>query len=229
VPAVARTVFHRNRRACAVAARHGRHLASAAAGGGSRFPNRGSACKPICRGDKRVGNAERRSGSGTETTAGRHPASAGPKLSKSELRRSKYRASVWRAGTLFHPTPALWPHLQPARRIAAASRHRGAASSRRGDRAESAGGYRRAGQNRPTMAVKSKHSRDVGQARRACRARPGSCLDRKHNLHDPLELDLDVLGERHLFPQNCPQLGVEQQPSPQTVAAPTVLGREHGG
>ena len=26
----------------------------------------------------------------------------------------------------------------------------------------------------------------------------------------PLELDLDMLQERHLFPQDCPQLGVER-------------------
>jgi len=43
------------------------------------------------------------------------------------------------------------------------------------------------------MKVKSKHSGDVRQGRRASRARPGSCLHRKHNLHDALELDLDVL------------------------------------
>ena len=34
--------------------------------------------------------------------------------------------------------------------------------------------------------------------------------NRKHNLHDPLELDLDMLRERHLFPQDCLQLGVER-------------------
>ena len=51
------------------------------------------------------------------------------------------------------------------------------------------------------------------KARQGCRSRgkagPG-LPNRKHNLHDPLELDLDMLRERHLFPQDCPQLGVER-------------------
>src|SRR5215472_17080076 len=51
------------------------------------------------------------------------------------------------------------------------------------------------------------------KARRGCRSRgkagPG-LPNHKHNLHDPLELDLDMLRERNLFPQDCPQLGVER-------------------
>ena len=35
-------------------------------------------------------------------------------------------------------------------------------------------------------------------------------LHREHDLHDAFELNFDVPGERHLFPQDCPQLGVER-------------------
>jgi hypothetical protein len=53
------------------------------------------------------------------------------------------------------------------------------------------------------------HERET-KARQGCRSRAAGLPNRKHNLHDPLELDLDMLRERHLFSQDCLQLGVER-------------------
>ena len=56
------------------------------------------------------------------------------------------------------------------------------------------------------MSVKPKHARAAGQGQGRARITEPQTQPAR----PPLELDLDMLRERHLFPQDCPQLGVER-------------------
>ena len=146
VPAAARTVAHRNRRACALTAPRGPRLASAAAGVELHAEDGDIACKRSSPVSTRAGNVDRMPG--TRTTAAQRPASARPTSPEPGFHQSKYRASVWRAGRFFHPTGAASLHFLPARRIAEASRHRGAGWLRRSSRgARGCGDGRRTDRN----------------------------------------------------------------------------------
>src|SRR5262249_59366219 len=107
----ARAAAHRTRRACALTAPRGPRLASAAAGVELHAEDDDIACKRSSPVSTRAGNVDRMPG--TRTTAGRRPASARPTSPELGFHRSKYRASVWRPGNLFHPTGAASLHFLP--------------------------------------------------------------------------------------------------------------------